>query len=174
MNDELLRIDLGLLILRYGRVKVLEALAHIENVTVAELEQRLTAAAKKRKTTKTVRPSIMEIVETEASQREEIAEPLRALAVDFQNRTFLPHLRDVHRFLARMNVSHRKFKSRISAGPALIRTLTKLSREDLVRLAGRGSSEERESDYSLLARAIMRDEPKPRGDEAARPKPLKP
>lgn len=174
MNDKLLKIDVALLILRYGRSSVLEAFANTENTTADELQQRLAAAALKRKKQKPAPPSIMDVVATEVSKREEIGEPLRTLAIDFQNRTFLPHLRDVQRFLDRMNARHGKLKSRTAAAPLLIRALAKLSREDLVRLTAREFSEGRDTDFALLARAIMGGSQKPRNDEDAPQKPTIP
>src|SRR3989304_8877560 len=99
MSDELLNLDVRLLILRYGRRKVLQALAKLNDQTPEQLEQHLEAAEQRRKTkAKPSKHSIMDFVESESRGRSEIVEPLRALALAFQNRTFLPQLRDVQRF----------------------------------------------------------------------------
>lgn len=156
MKDELLDIDVRLLVLRYGRQKVLTALARLIEQTPTELEQHLqtlgykTSAGRK----KAPNPSLVEVAASECQGRTEILELLRVLAVAFENRSFLPHLRDVQRFLDRTGASPQKFKSRAIAGPVVIRALSKWPREELANLASREASGS-ESDYALLSRAIM-------------------
>ena len=96
----------------------------------------------------------MELVASECSKRPDIAEPLRALALRFENRTFLPHMRDLRRFLDPDGSSSRKLRSRSAAAPELIRALAKLTREELLRLSAEDKSAG-EDDYAILARAIM-------------------
>jgi hypothetical protein len=153
VNDQLLEIDVRLLLLRYGRQKVLQALARFGNQSLEELEQQL-LRAEQRRTVKRPRPSIIEMVATECRERPDIIQPMKALVSRFQNRTFLPQLRDVQRFLDRAHTSQGKVKSRTTAAPTLIRTLATLPRTDLLRLAAEHHSPE-DSDYDLLARAIM-------------------
>jgi hypothetical protein len=153
MNDKLLEIDVRLLVLRYGRTKVLRTLARLGEQTLEDLENQLLAAEAKPQA-KRPRPSARDVLASECHEHPDIAEPLRFLAVAFENRTFLPHLRDVRRFLDRMGSSSGKLKSRVAAAPTVIRTLAKLQPEDLARLAV-SDQVPGESDYSLLARAIM-------------------
>lgn len=153
MNGRFLEIDVRLLVLRYGRQRVIQALARLGEQTVEELEQQLRTAEQ---TPKAKRPkrSILDLVALESRERPDIAEPLRALAVAYENRTFLPNMREVRRFLERVGASERNPRSRAAAAPVLIRTLAGLTGDELLRLG----AEERsggESDYSLLARAIM-------------------
>ena len=152
MSSKLLDIDVQLLILRYGRPKVLQALARLGKQTVEDLEHQLRATAQKPKA-KRPKPSAMDLLTSACRERPEIAELLRALAVRFDNRTFLPHLRDVRRFLDRIGTPA-KLTSRAAAAPFLIRALAKLTPEDLSQLSVTDESAG-ESDYSLLAKAIM-------------------
>ena len=156
MNDQLLEIDVRLLVLRYGRQRVLNVLARLSEQTMEQLEQQLRAIEQKPKAgrTKKSKQSLIDVVASEYRERPDIAEPLRAIAVRFENRVFLPNLRDVHRFLDRIGASQGTLKSRAVAGPVLIHELSKLPREELHRLAASDGSP-RESDYSLLSRAIM-------------------
>jgi hypothetical protein len=156
VSDELLEIDLRLLLLRYGRQKVLQALAHLTDESAEQLHQRLVVVEEKRAKPKSRKPppAIIDVVKTAAADRPELLDPLRTLAVEFENRTFLPQLRDVERFLDRIGAAHGKLKSRSAAAPVLIRALAKLSRDDLAKLASHDKGQG-ESDYSLLARAIM-------------------
>lgn len=156
MKDELLDIDVRVLVLRYGREKVLAALSRLVEQTPAQLEEQLNALGHKKSVgrRKAPNPSLVEVATSECRGDSEILEPLRALAVAFENRSFLPNLRDVQRFLDRAGASPQKFKSRAIAGPAVIRALSKRPKDELTSLASRDASGS-ESDYSLLSRAIM-------------------
>jgi hypothetical protein len=156
MKDELLDIDVRLLVLRYGREKVLAALSRLVEQTPAELERHLQILGRKMTATrrKAPRAPLVEVASSECRDRTEIMEPLRALAAAFENRSFLPNLRDVRRFLDRAGAPSKKLKSRAVAGPVVIRVLSKLPTNELTNLASRDASGG-ESDYALLSRAIM-------------------
>ena len=162
MNERFLELELRLLILQYGRQKVVRALARLAEQTPEELEQQFRAAEETGKA-KRPKPSLMDLVTFEGREHPEIEEPLRLLAIAFQNRTFLPHLRDVRRFLDRTDSTHGKLKSREAAAPVLFRALGKLTRDELLRLAHNNDAPG-ESDFSLLAREIMRPPVKDRHD----------
>jgi hypothetical protein len=152
----LIDIDMRLLVLRHGRQQVLAALARLVEQTPEELERHLQELSRKPAASrkKAPTPPLVEVAALESRDRSEIAEPLRTLAVAFENRSFLLNLRDVQRFLDRTGASSQKLKSRLTAGPAVIRVLSKLPKEELASLAASGAST-RESDYALLSRAIM-------------------
>lgn len=156
MKDQLLEIDVRLLVLRYGRQRVLRVLARLGDQSLDELERELRTVEPRPNAQRAMkeRESLSDVVAFESRGRPEIAELLSTIAANFENRTFLPHLRDVQRFLDRMGVPQRAVKSRSAAGPGLLRALSKLKREELVGLVAREGSP-RESDYSLLSRAIM-------------------
>jgi hypothetical protein len=154
VSEQFLELELRLLIVRYGRQRVLRTLARLGEQTAEELEKQLQAAEHKRKP-KRSKPSVMDILASECREHPEIAEPLRKLGVAFQNRTFLPQLRDVQRFLDRTSSTHGKLRSRESAAPIVFRALSKLTRDELLHLSDRNDSPS-ESDYSLLAREIMK------------------
>lgn len=164
MTNDLLDIDVRLLVLRYGRTNVLQALARTGDQTLDELERQLQALAERKATkAKRAKPSILELVAAQAQERHDYAEPLRTLALGFENRTFLPQLRDVQRFLDRSDTKHGKLKSRAAAAPLVIRALAKLPLDELNRLIT-AEKTGNDSDYALLARAIMgTPPPKPPG-----------
>lgn len=162
MTNDLLEIDVRLLVLRYGRTRVLEVLARTGNLSLDDLERRLQALAERAKP-KRAKRSLMDLVATELEQHPAISDPLRRLAVAFENRTFLPQLRDVIRFLDRNGVTHGKLKSRAAAAPVLVRFLARLPADELARL-GVPDKATSDSDYALLARAIM-GTPTPKGPE---------
>lgn len=153
--SDFLQIDVQLLLLRYGRTRVLQALACVDEVSLEDLERQLESIQpRSRGKTTRANPSVIQIVEEALQERPEVAEPLRKLAVDFENRTFLPHLRDVRRFLDRTGTSYGKLKSRAAATRIVIQTLAKLPPLELASLMQ--NSLNHDSDYELLARAIMR------------------
>lgn len=154
--NELLDIDVRLLLVRYGRARILQALARLNEQTVEDLETQLQNIANRPKV-KRASANAIDLVGAEAKARPEIAESLRALAVRFENRSFLPQLRDVQRFLDRTGASHGKLKSRAAATPIVIRTLGKLAPDHLAQLLLDKTNTD--SDYALLARAIMGPKP---------------
>jgi len=152
MSDQIAQLEVRLLLLKYGRQKVLRALADLGDQSPGEIEQQLLAMEQKPRIRRP-KPTALELAAAESKGREEIAEPLRLLAVAFQNKTFLPQLRDVQRFLDRL-ASPGKLKSREAAVPALFRVLAGMPKDELVRLAAPDDSHG-ESEYTILARAIM-------------------
>jgi hypothetical protein len=156
VSDEFLRLEVRLLVLRYGKQQVLRALAAVGDQTIDDLEQQIAAAeSNRKKKTRKAPLTAVELAAVESKDKPIIAETLRRLAIAFDNRAFLPQLRDVERFLERGGSPKKKFKSRAAAAPALFHALGQMSHDDLVRLSSQRAVGN-ESDYSLLARTIMR------------------
>ncbi len=152
MSEQFIQLEVRLLLLKYGRKKLLHALASLSDQLPADIEKQIQAMERKTRV-RPQKPTAVELADAESKQREEIAEPLRNLAIAYQNKTFLPQLRDVQRFLDRL-APPGKLKSRDAAAPALFRALAKLPKNELILLATSDNSHE-ESDFSILARAIM-------------------
>jgi hypothetical protein len=156
VKDQFLDFDIRLLVLRHGRQRVLEALAKLGEQNINELEKELELLKRVPRTSQVnSSKELIDLVTLECRNRPDVEEPLRAIILRFENRTFLPTLRDVRNFLERLGVSTADLKSREAAGPILVRTLAKRTREDLLRLTATKTSTS-ESDYSLLAQAIMK------------------
>ncbi|NQT94199.1 MAG: hypothetical protein HQ559_15665 [Lentisphaerae bacterium] len=164
MNEQIVELELRVLILKYGRQRVLRALARLDEQPLEEIEKRLRELEAKPKKKRTKR-SVMDVLDAVCREHPEIAEPLRALGVRFENRTFLPQLRDVQRFLDRSTVTHGKLKSRNASAPVLFRALAGLSRDELIRLNAAEANAE-DGSYEMLARAIMGKHAKPGSDSA--------
>lgn len=157
MTDQVLNLQLRLLIAQYGKPKVLGNLADLDQVKIEDIEQEIASINAKRKArSRSRRPlrTMMELVDAECRKHPEIAEPLRTLAIAFQNRIFLPQLRDCQRFLEGVNPNQGKLKSRDTAAKPVLCVLVELARHDLERLIEQ-NSESKESDFSALARTIM-------------------
>jgi hypothetical protein len=154
----LLDLRLRLLILEYGRQKVVRGLATLGDVTLEDLESRLAAISQKGKAPSKDRkpqPSVVELAEVACREHPEVLASVRALAVGFQNRTFLPHLRDVQRFIDGIDPGQPKLRSREAAGPIVLRALCTLTGDELARLAVQNHASG-DTDFSVLAQAIMR------------------
>jgi hypothetical protein len=156
MTDKTLDLEVRLLILRYGRRRIIDALAGLGEQTVEELESEL-AAAFERKARRNDRPeerSASDIIAEACRDRPEIGGLVTTLVNRFENRTFLPQLRDVVRFLDRAGISHGKLKSRRASVSKLISALASLNASELRQLASPPQGES-DNDFALLAREIM-------------------
>ncbi len=130
-------------------------LAALGEQTQEQLENDLTAAEDRKPIKKRKVFSLSEAVANAARERPEAGELLQLLTTRYENRIFLPHLKDVQRFLDRSGTPHKKLKSRIEAGRHVVTALCRLSVEDLRQLAARSVSSKGDSDYVLLAREIV-------------------
>lgn len=153
MSRELVDIEIAILILRYGRSRVLRAIAGLQEQSVEEIEQRVQALARKAEKPKRSKPSLIGLAEIQVAERPGSGDLLRLLVTRFESRTFLPQLRDVERFLEKIGAPHRKLRSRAAAGPLLVHALGRLSPDELAKLASEDTSDGGE--YEMLAHAIM-------------------
>jgi hypothetical protein len=155
--EDLLKLELRLLILRHGRKAVLETLAALDEQTPERVEADLKLAEQRNRGPKKKRKivSASESAAQISQERPEAAELLRILATRYDNRVFLPQLRDVQRFLDRAGAPHRSLRSRGEAARLVVAALSRLGGDDLKRLAQEASSLRKESDYALLAREII-------------------
>jgi hypothetical protein len=153
--DDLLKLDVQLLLLRYGRRKVLDMLATLGEQTGEQLELELELRTAQGRRTKRVRKksSAVEVLPEISSPTPEVAEALRVLATRYENRMFLPQIRDVQRFLDRLGVAHKTLRSRRDAARRVMIALSKLTLDQLMQLTK--LPESNSSDYADLAREIM-------------------
>jgi hypothetical protein len=155
LTEDLLKLEVRLLLLRHGRKKVVQTLAALGEQTPEQVENELRAAEERKPTKKRKVLSASEAVANAARQRPDAAELLQLLATRYENRTFLPQLKDAQRFLDRSGTPGKKLKSRNEAGHNVITALCRLSVEELRQLAARSVSSKGDSDYVLLAREIV-------------------
>ena len=155
MTDDLLKLEVRLLLLRHGRKKLVQTLAALGEQTAEQVESELRAAEERKPSKKRKVPSVSDAVANACRERPDAVELLQLLATRYENRTFLPQLKDVQRFLDRSGVPHKTLRSRSAAGQHVITALCRLSIEELRQLAARSSSPKGDSDYALLAREII-------------------
>lgn len=154
MND-LVRIKLRLLLLQHGRREVVQALAALGEQTVEDVEAELRKLEQKKASRTRRVVSAVDALGDVHRDIPETDEPLRRLAIRFDNRSFLPQLRDVQLFLERFNSAKRKVKSRRDAAQQVVSALSRLTADELSQLL-RLPEGEKDSDYADLARQIMR------------------
>ncbi len=130
-----LEYEIALLLAKYGKSAVLKVLAQKINCSEAELEVLLTAIEKQKKTPHH-KPATLasDQLETVVSQHPEKSVQLRALYARFQNRTFLPELRDVRRFFEQHSENLGHTKSRAASLPKLLMLLVELKPAELDEL----------------------------------------
>ena len=157
MNIELLQIEVEILLLRYGEASVLKALSAAISSTEEELRGKINVLKeKKAKTTKNARAKKQPLdVAKEVIVGSANEDQLMSLAIRYQNREFLPQLKDVKRFLGRFNVT-KDVKSRNDATRVVFESLSRCSQEELKELAS-ASDTEGQSSFAKLAEHIMGD-----------------
>lgn len=154
--DELLKLELRLILLRHGRRKVIQVLAALGDQSPEQIEADLAAAEKNKKSAMPrYTPSAAELAAEIAREKPASAEVMRSLAMRYDNRTFLPQLRDVQRFLEQAGVQRKKLRSRREAAKEVFALLSRLRADELQRMVV-SAEPAKDSDYALLAREIMR------------------
>jgi hypothetical protein len=153
MND-LLNIELRLLLLRYGRKTVLKALGALHDHTLEEVEAEINLIEQRKPRRKEKAVSAVEFIAQRCRENPESADKLYELAVRYENRAFLPQLKDVQRFLNRTDSSSGRVRSRRQATRQVMAVLCHLNNEELSHLTASHAAEG-DSDFALLAREIM-------------------
>jgi hypothetical protein len=134
--SEMLELEVSLLLVRHGKQSVLKAIARRMRLSDFELETDLrklsdasyALAAKKKSRGKPFLLAPLLI------GRAEKADTLRLLQARFENRTFLPELKDVKRFFDRYEKHTPTFKSRLSAQTPLFKVLADVDLATLKKL----------------------------------------
>lgn len=156
MNDDLLKLDVALLLHRYGRQKVLAVLADIEAIGGAELFRMLDALRAKKakeqalKTRKTLSERFEKKLENHPS-----GSAIRTLIGAYEAGTFLPTTKSVQRFFESLGLPKITAKSRKDAGPKVFEAMIRLSDSEIEGLRRSFGSNER-NDFSLLSDAILK------------------
>jgi hypothetical protein len=152
--QEILELEISLLLIKYGKDRVLKTFAKkIDD----ELIQKLSIASKisQNRTQKKKGPRKPFSIEPLFEGREDKADLLTALQARFKNRTFLPELRDVKRFLDRNTNRAISLKSRSAAEKILFTTLANLDKNTLKDFLSDTTSSNKESSLGLISDEIL-------------------
>src|SRR5690242_6420237 len=124
MSEQYLNLELRLLLLRYGKRRVIEGLASLENQTVEEVEEALANKGKKPPRPPKVKPVPVDPLAEAMAARPDAADIIKTLFIRFDNGMLFPKLKEVERFLDQANVTHGKLKSRKAATKQVLRGFT--------------------------------------------------
>jgi hypothetical protein len=132
MKSELVQIEVELIVLKYGEPAVLKALATVTGASENELLDKIKMLKEnkikpKRAAKKQKQPiDIAKDIFINAINEHELME----LANLYQNKLFLPQLKDVRRFLGRFNIT-KTLKSRNDATRLVFDSLIKCTNDEL-------------------------------------------
>lgn len=147
-NQRLLDLELRLLVARYGKTKVAKALSEIGSADLTTIEAGVKDyenGSKRSKAQRRTKKSIEEMVREVNPANPDIAHLLEKLARAYENKEFLPELREVKRFLEYRDIPSLKIRSRRDALPIVLQALAPCSIDELRKL-----DEERRSSRSDL------------------------
>lgn len=157
MNTDktLLDLELRLLIARHGKARVSEVLSSIEAVKLAALDSAVKAYEGDSTKRRRIRPrkSVDEMIREANPENPDTEHLVRKLALAYENRRFLPGLREVRRFLESRYMPADEFRSRADALPAVIKVLVRTEPDELATLDERKGT--RGGDLGIIANQIL-------------------
>jgi len=158
VNPDLLDIEVRLLIVKYGRDRVLDALNRFEQSSLAEVESELRDREKKKRngtsSKRAASASVPDLVAKLKLQDEARSSLVHQLAQMYETGRFLTSGSDIERFLAAAGV-HQSKTSRKAALPLVIKVLASRQETELRTLLEAASQGSDKSDYFLLAHQII-------------------
>jgi len=155
-SPKFLDYELALLLAKYGRNALLGALAKKLELTPEQLEAILQTPLNEKSVSRSrKKPSPVDLVTQVAQEDPTKAHLLRTLYGRFENRTFLPELRDVRRFFDRHGRPLGASKSRAQSLPKVLRLLAELEVAELEALC-QAQPENVYSSLGLISDEILR------------------
>lgn len=156
-SQDFLDQEVSLILLKHGKEALLQAVARRmqlpDEVLRLELDRLLRSDfSPPPKKKSAARPFVLDSI---LEGREEKADYLRQLCARFENRTFLPELKDVNRFLERRGKSASTWKSRTFAQAPLFRLLADLDITELKKLLADAPTRTEVSSLGLISDEIL-------------------
>ena len=155
-DKDLLGLELRLLIARHGKARINEALSSMEDVNLATLDADVKAyegRTRRNKVRPRPRKSIDEMIQEANPENSDAEYLIRKLVRAYEDRRFLPELREIKRFLESRRTSAVKFRSRTDALPAVIKALAQAEPDELATLDERKGT--RGGDLGIIANQIL-------------------
>jgi len=150
--------EMALLLAKYGKSALLKALAQKINLTPEQLESILqTPLTHGRSSHPRKKQSASDLVDALAQEHPEKAQSLRVLQARFENRSFLPELRDVKRFFDQHHRELGSAKSRVEAFPKVVKLLAELDTAELAVLC-QSQPQSGRSSLGIISDEILRRE----------------
>ncbi|WP_332846422.1 hypothetical protein [Pseudomonas lactucae] len=156
--NDILDLEISLLLLKYGRQRVLQSIARREGVPddVIEQELKLGLFAKVRSNRKKTNPSKLFSIDSIVTDSGEKSLILRDLNAKFENRRFLPELKDVKRFYERYGGRSALLKTRAGSQAVLFRMLSSFELSELKKLTVDPPAQNEFSALGLISDEILR------------------
>lgn len=132
-HQDLLKIDIRFLFSRYGRAAALRAISEALNLTDEELQEELRKLVESVPSRKK-KPKVFTVEDLKVIPQESL-ECLLVLDARYENRTFLPELRDANRFLERYGPRAPRIKSRGAGKRRIFEILVRFDPLDLKLLS---------------------------------------
>lgn len=152
-SSKFLDYEVALLLAKYGKNALLDELAKKLQLSPEQLERFLQTPLNQKSVSRSrKRPVPADLVAELAQEHPNKAEWLRTLHARFENRTFLPELRDVRRFFEHRARPLGTSKSRAESLPKVLRLLAELDVTELEALC----HAQEENTYSSLG--VISDE----------------
>ena len=155
-DKDLLGLELRLLIARHGKARINEALSSMEDIGLATLDADVRAyegRTRRSKARPRSRKNIDEMIREANLENPDAERFIRKLVLAYEDRQFLPELREVKRFLESRRTSAAKFRSRTDALPAVIRVLAQTEPDELATLVERKAT--LGGDLGIIANQIL-------------------
>lgn len=157
ISSNFLEYEIALILAKYGEKQVLSTLAKNLGLSARELDFKLqNVKYLKPKVTTRQHTDPKKIIDSLIIANPEKSEFLNLLLARFQNRTFLPELKDVKRLLNRYSTLKSSVKSRSSAAPYLFRLLASLDLKELASLCEANQDQDTYSSLGIISDEIMR------------------
>jgi hypothetical protein len=155
-SSKFLDYEVALLLARYGKRSLLDALAKKLELTPKQLEVILQTPLNERSVSRSrKKPSPVDVVKQLAQEYPKKADFLQMLHQRFSNRTFLPELRDVRRFFDQHARPLGASKSRAESVGKVLRLLAELDVAELEALC-QAQPENAYSSLGLISDEILR------------------
>lgn len=152
--------EVSLLLAKYGKRALLAALARKLNLEEGELERTLNEIPSARQSRRSGgRASPPALIESLVSKHPEKGDQLKALLARFENRDFLPELRDVRRFFEDHSRDVGRPRSRQQAFPKLLSLLAELDLMELNSIL-EGATRSSYSALGVISDEVMRTDRK--------------
>ena len=152
----LISFDISILIIRYGKSAVLRELSDQLGLSESDLEMKLHIIHQKKHVEKKKKAAEFSL-ENQLTSDPEKDKALRKLKARFDNRTFLPELRDIKRLLDRRGISSRTLKSRATSQKILFSALAKEDIKSLTRLLEEPTSNGSFSSLGIISEEILKN-----------------
>ncbi len=136
MINKILEIEIKILLLKHGYKSIITALSKIKDTSIESVISDIEKQEERNllnKNKKAIKTDYIDLVYSKI-QAHENKEYLLSLLTQFQNKTFLPELKDVRKFIEQSGGNPVKAKSRMDSVKILFETLMKMNGAKIIEI----------------------------------------